>query len=347
MFFINPLKPICKLILESSTVDSECAAADELNLYFKNYFTLSSTGNDFNKELMTKGGIAISMKEAAFCVEDRLRTIRFIKGIYTAIQELIIRFPNDNINILYAGCGPFATLITPLLPYLSPHKISITLLEINPISVEFIQQWMGSPDLKDYNISIINADATTYRFPDDQPLHLVITETMFNGLVREPQLAVTANLATQLHKYGILIPESINLSLAYSSFGNEPYLKHDLPIYNNIESESAGQKKYGITIDELFKLNKDNNFSESITNPTEVFVSKWYEAPESFTDYPDVCIYTDITIFKEQRLGLASSYITNPICVHSLYNLFPKQYFRLVYSITNEPIWHIEKKGSC
>lgn len=344
MLLFTLLKEISNKILQSTLVEEELTAADELSQFFNLYFALSLKDSDYNTEIITQGGIAISLKEAALCVDDKLRTVRFIKGIYAAMKELTLRFPSEKINILYAGCGPFATLIIPLLPYLSPDKVTITLLEINPKSIDLITQWLTLPELKHYDINVINCDASTYNKPDHTSLHLVISETMFNGLVREPQLAITANLAPQLHPDGILIPESIDLSLAYSCFSKEPFLKHEYPAYEGIELETAGQKKHGIIIDELFKLNKENNFSGAIKNSSEAYVSKWYEGPESCTDYPDICVYTDITIFKEQRLGLAASYISNPICVHSLYNLIPQQSFRLVYSITNEPSWRVEKK---
>lgn len=345
MLLFTLLKEISNKILQSTLVEEELTAADELSQFFNLYFALSLKDSDYNTEIITQGGIAISLKEAALCVDDKLRTVRFIKGIYAAMKELTLRFPSEKINILYAGCGPFATLIIPLLPYLTPDKVTITLLEINPKSIDLIKQWLTLPELKHYDINVINCDASTYNKPDHTSLHLIISETMFNGLVREPQLAITANLAPQLHPNGILIPESIDLSLAYSCFSKEPFLKHEYPVYEGIEDGKIGNHHHGIIIDQLFKLDKINNFSNRIrSTPACIYTSKWYVTPISISEYPDVCVFTDITVFKEQRLGLAASYITNPICVYSFYNLLPQQEFRLVYSISAEPKWVIEKK---
>ncbi len=347
MVFFTDLKTISTQIIQSTSIAQELRASDELSSHFNKSVSLSVLNNEYNQEINTLGGIAISSKDAAFCVDDKLRTVRFIKGIYAALLELKLRFKNEKINIVYAGCGPFATLLTPLLPFFSPSEIAITLLEINTASIQSIQHIIAMPNIAEYDIKVIACDASLYKKPSNESLHLVISETMFNGLVREPQVAITANLAPQLASSGILIPESIHLSLAYSAFGKEVFVKPEnlSYTYTHIVEGKTGHAPYGKVIDLLFKLNKHHNFSAEIKANTPTYTSKWYAMPESIVEYPDVCIYTDITIFKEQCLGLAASYITNPICVHSFYNILPHQEFRLVYTFLNEPIWTIEKRG--
>ena len=339
------LQIISTKIIQAKPVAQELQAAEQLSTFFNDNFTFSNFDFEYNQEVKTIGGIAISSKDAAFCVDDKLRTVRFIKGVNAAIQELKLRFKNEKINIVYAGCGPFATLITPLLPFFSPSEIAITLLEINNASIQSIRKIIALPEIANYDIEVIACDASLYKMPSDKTLHLVISETMFNGLVREPQVAITANLAPQLHSNGILIPESINLSLAYSAFGKEVFLKPENISSLNLLEETNGSTPYGKTIDLLFKLNKINNFSSEVKANTPNYKSKWYKMPESIEEYPDICIYTDIVIFKEYYLGFSASYITNPNCVHSFYNILPHQEFRLVYTFLNEPVWTIEKKG--
>src|SRR6185312_9777146 len=101
---------ISKNIIASVSNKEEIQCAKQLSLFFAQ-FNLNETEISSQKKMETivSGGVALSFTGAANCLDDYLRTVRFIKGTYFAIKELKEKFPDEKLNILYAGCGPYAT----------------------------------------------------------------------------------------------------------------------------------------------------------------------------------------------------------------------------------------------
>ena len=95
-------------------------------------------------------GKALGTFWAALCMDDMIRTRRFIRGINKAIQEKINK--QKSLHILYAGTGPFATLILPFIFRYPKEDMKYTLLEINPFSFEILKDVILKLGLKDYNI---------------------------------------------------------------------------------------------------------------------------------------------------------------------------------------------------
>lgn len=65
-------------------------------------------------DLRLASGLALSPRLAAQCLLDGPRTAAFLRGTLAAISEALRRFPDEAIEIVYAGTGPFATLALPL-----------------------------------------------------------------------------------------------------------------------------------------------------------------------------------------------------------------------------------------
>lgn len=328
---IDLFKPIVMELLKTSSKEEEVLIAQTLQSVYSNVLGSIVKPNLYLNTQATQinTGIALSSQHALDCLKDPLRTIRFIKGTFFAIHKAIHQFPNEKIELLYAGCGPGAPIIIPLLSLFTPEQISITLIDINETSIYSVSKLVKELNLKDYVKSIILTDATKYRHPENTPLHIVLSETMDKGLTKEPQVAITQNLAPQLITNGILVPEAITIFTAHSFYSKEPYFD----IYKNV-------LELGPLIKTANKLPLYSITKDIQNKNTFEYLSDKIEVPIDFTDTPDICIFAEIVIFGTLKLLKAESLISNPYCVTSLYNLKQPQY-QLKYTINGMPTWKV------
>jgi hypothetical protein len=338
------LLTITRLLLASSTFQEELQASHLLAAFYRQHassITASSDPRQYTADTIIEGGVALSSAEAAICVDDYIRTARFLKGIHAALTELQERFPSTTLNVLYAGSGPYATLILPLLPLFGKNDLKITLLDINPSSVSSVQALLAKLNLGSCVDSVICDDATRYRYPATEPLHLVISETMFHALIREPQVSITLNLAPQITPGGILIPESISLDLAQAFFAKERYWSAADNDPVNPQKAHMPYNHPPLPITHLFKVAKDTIFRIP-KEKKHSFTTNWLPVPIEFSDRPDLCIFTQIIVFGSVTLDPSASFITNPYCAISIYNMMHAREYRLTYDFSGIPSWSVE-----
>lgn len=327
---------IVKSIIASNTNDEHIHWAKKLSRFYQK--VLQDKQSDDN-EIAVKGGVALSSSGAADCVDDYLRTVNFIKGIYKALNNLIVLFPDRNINILYAGCGPYATLILPLLPLFKKERISAILIDINASSIESVQKIISIIGFEDYNLELIEGDATTYIIPKNFEIDLAISETMHYALTREPQVAISRNIIRQLPQHAIFIPQEIKIDLAYTFFDYEPSLKMDI---NGIKGYKNMQPYiYNVFVDRLLTINKEHFVGDLIVSKIE---TDYYTLPINFNNHPDICLFTEIKIFEDIELKTAESYITNPYCLVSIYGISNYTEIQFVYDYDEIPKWTYKLK---
>lgn len=164
-------------------------------------------------DIMLPSGKAIAPRWAAACLLDFARTATFLRGTEAALHAALARFPQRPIEMLYAGCGPFAPFALMLATRFNPAQVRVTLLDVNPRSLECARGLFETFRLADVVREYVCADATTYVWPRDLALHVVLTETMQRALQEEPQVAVSLNLVPQLCEGGILVPERVAVDL--------------------------------------------------------------------------------------------------------------------------------------
>ena len=307
----SELNKISINILDAQSIDEERLWIKSLANFLEGEFTFSKQ----NKASDIGGGIALSPVHAQECLHDEIRTARFLKGIFKAINRRT-EIEDDSIELLYAGCGPIGTLLTPLLGLLDQTRLKITFLDLHEASIESVKQIMQNlyPEIKTVNYVV--SDATSYKHPST--IDILITETMDKGLTREPQVEITHALSPQLKWDGILIPESIS-------------------IYHEAAQLSACLRS---SFDQL-DLNKPL-FSVSKDSPAGHFKfhSEEIKRQDDLASRPDVCLHTRVCIFEDIFLQPQESLITNTICVGSLFNVSGENY-SLSYFSYPEPRWEL------
>ncbi|KZY29499.1 MULTISPECIES: hypothetical protein [unclassified Oleiphilus] len=176
-------------------------------------------------------GLAICSEAAAQCTLDHQRSITFIQAVNAAISDTLANSIDQPIKILYAGCGPYATLLLPLLTQFCSDEIEPYFLDIHQESLDSVERLLQAFELTKYSSHLVNANACEYQHPDT--LDIIISETMQKSLEHEPQVEITANLADQLKPHGIFIPQSINVSL-------------ELKVVKNNSADSANATFYPV-----------------------------------------------------------------------------------------------------
>lgn len=291
---------------------------------------LSNVGEDApdaddERETPLPTGVALSPRDAARCVVDTQRTVMFVRGIHTAVRRSIERSPDRPIHLLYAGCGPYATLALPLAMCFPPEQLQLTLIDIHERSIEAVQRIIVGLQLHDWVRECLVCDATTYVHPPGSPLHILVIEAMQKALEKEPQVALTLNLARQLSANGTLIPEEIRLDACLADlsreFGLFPAGHEGAP-----PSESTRRRIDLGTILHLTSRTETSDLQPAV-----------FTAPAGIDSCNRLMIRTRIRVFEDIVLDDYDSGITYPTVVHDVGVVEPGDRFRLSYELGSNP----------
>ncbi|MBL7703253.1 MAG: hypothetical protein JNM14_13460 [Ferruginibacter sp.] len=269
---------------------------------------LQITGIDVEEEdnrltQTLNSGNAIGLTWAAMCIKDYKRTKRFMDGIYEATIDKLKTVEGRPVHILYAGTGPFATLVLPLTARFTEEQIKFTLLEVNEPSFNCLQKLTGTLQMEKYISNIQKADATKWELPQSEPVDIFISETMQQGLAKEPQVELCMNIVPQLPTGTVMIPQQITLTPALINPGKRMQKKLGNP--------DAGNDIH--LFEPIFTLNKKTTlryadgrlpaFPETTTNIPAALISS----------YPLLYLLTDIIIYKKEKLLIDNSQLTLPL----------------------------------
>ena len=272
-----------------------------------------------DEESFLESGVAISPHLAARCLFDPLRTARFLRGIYLGIHEAFRRFPGEQINIVYAGCGPYATLLLPLTTQFESNQIQLTLIDIHKPSIDGVNRIIDTLGLEKYIAQCIQADAVQYRHPEELPLHIVVSETMQSGLAREPQLAIMRNFLPQLHENGIFIPEKIVVDAYLSSSETEDIglLMHrdelGYPVGREVESQSQR-----LLLKRVVELNTKSPHQKIFNHKSDSVKLTTIEIPPRDQNFNQFLLLTTVYIFGPFNLEPYDCELSFPLRLYAL-----------------------------
>lgn len=325
---LSTLKAIVEKLIEMPlNYGSARAAANELYNYFKGLAAAENDHDKIYKHIETNHGLAISTDAAAFCVIDFLRTRQFILAIKQAVVDKSTVYIDTPIIILYAGTGPFASLLVPLTTLFTPAQIQFILLEINTESIEQLKKVIDKLAIQDYVIDVVQADASTYRFADGIKADILVSETMKPALDKEPQISIISNLIGQCKTDVTLIPELIKIDVGYigKDEKNTPITEPICELINfdaNLAQVLHHEK------------NKLPIFSEGV-------VVQINATP--FSTFSQISFLTTIKLYKNILLGYNETSLTIPFLIANIEALdFPIS-LKINYNIGKYPGFKVEK----
>lgn len=295
---------------------------NEYSIFLNNLIEQNLDNQKNRTDIISNNGKAIGTYWAAMCITDFVRTCQFIKGINEAIE---FKLEDQNqLNILYAGTGPFATLLLPLFTKFANQNIHYTLLEINPESFTILQHVITTLGLNNNNIELINGDATKFQLTTSPDI--IISETMQNALAKEQQVPIYLNLMKQAKPNCIFIPEEINISIALKKAG--------VPI------ELVSKNDY-TTVETVFRLNKDTlalvpQTTETNTSPVFPLVSTTI-TQEQLKGNNLLVLITLIKVFNNHTIGLNESGLTTPLIIDPIKDSTRSISITTQYVIEQEP----------
>ena len=168
--------------------------------------------------LMDRCGIeGLSSNSARACLKETERTSKFLEAIFAKLAQL--EQERDSIEVIDAGCGPIPIL--GLIAALKSAKTKVTCLETNISSAMIATDIIEFLGLQD-RVQVVHTDATKYQH--DQPIDLLISETMYTGLTCEPLIQILQNLAPQVKEDGVVIPEWVTVEagiISHSKYKEE------------------------------------------------------------------------------------------------------------------------------
>jgi len=286
------LKKLSNILLNPSTTIGEIKKTiNGINNAFKEIIEYTGEEVDLNylAAMPSESGMALSMHHAAECLLDYKRTTKFLKGFIQCIKDKQEKYPEETINIFYAGCGPFAPFVTLVAPLFSPKQVQFSLLEINNKSIEAAKKLIKELELTAYVKEYYLADAITFKIPNPERVHILFSETLDALLNRECYVPILWNLLPQLPKEASVVPENVLIKLNFKLEGQKE------------EDETFGATVFD-TREALVSVGKTEKLPKELPS---TFVSLKEADP-----YFSVVLDTEVVIYKGYVLTRSESSLT-------------------------------------
>lgn len=268
------------------------------------------------KDIVLENGMAIGMSWAASCLDDPIRTQKFLRGTKLAIEKKLYEGKTP-VHLLYAGTGPFATLILPLLSHFSKKELVVTLLDVNPQSVENVKKIIDHLKFEDRVVEIRCDDATQTVFKNASTFDILLSETMQHALQKELQVKISSHLLNQMSEDAELIPQSIDL---------------DLVKIESLDSDDRTTK-----IGELMRANSQFYRNEFPILPDWKYEKRIDLSQASSSEDGFLAISTRICVFENESIEWNESGLTVPKILAPMGDVYGKGSITTKYAIDPDP----------
>lgn len=284
-------------------------------------------------EEQSENGTRVNPYMAAYCFLDYLRSYKFTIGIKNLIAEKLSQEPQKPLQILYAGTGPYASLVLPLTSVFSADHIQITLLDIHQSSLDAVSKLIAAFNLQAYFNGSIKADATLFIPADDKQYDIIISETMDKALRKEPQVAIFHHLQQFLKSDGALIPEEIRVDLYQSKWGEEknPAFEYFLDTKTKAHNATVREK-----ITNLIAINKHSVTKFERTNSDHIFL-KTIDPQNLKAAYTALLLITEVQVYKDIVLLEDESILTEKDYLSPISEQIRQSGLSFYYKMDNDP----------
>lgn len=239
------IKALAEALLANTTNPSEAERIiKDIHARFQQITGL--TGFDTKLEHLaavpTARGAALGLNHAAQCLLDFRRTTKFQTAVVAAIRKQRAAYPEQTVEVFYAGCGPYAPFVTLVAPLFTPGEVRFSILEINEHSLVFAERLIDALGLSGYVRERHQADATTFTVPGATGYHLLISETLDALLYRECYVPILLNLLPQFRPEVMLIPENVIIKAKLEPPPGSPLATEELGTIIDVRQSVAAGK---------------------------------------------------------------------------------------------------------
>lgn len=330
---LQAISTIIESLLETNDHDKKVSLLEQLSGLLS-----EMTGENEQEGMQEFGlsGLLLPPREAADCLVGTERTLAYWAGVLEAIKALKA-IKSEPIKIIYPGCGPFASLILPLLFGFEDSELDITLIEINAESATQVKKLINTVSTSSLKVQIYRQDAL--KFETEELYDLMVSECMLASLQHEGQVAITRHLSQFLAKHAVLIPERIEVNLQWGNVVKEAqFVEVNKKLGKGIEPELL--RPYRHDLGSLIYL--DKNIRTRYPKQSDYLTLKTIEFVANEPDKPNLLYTTRIQVFDNIWLEEYQNGLTYPVSAENLLaekgqtlQLGFKLYFRPEFFIIN------------
>ena len=297
------------------------------------------TFDAFAADVELDSGLAINPQAAAWCLLDSQRSTVFIRGLYQALLDAAERHPDRIINVLYAGCGPFASLLMPLLSQLPLPRYHFVLLDVHTRSLLSVDELLTHFEFQEAHVVFECTDAS--RWQSEERFDVIVSEVMQKALEQEPQLAVTQHLRTLLLDDGTFLPERIDI---------QPVLAHWQVERQHLQGVDPDAMPAQLAESERIALHSPISLSiataEQWPVPTQSQCMAQFDIPNiADINRFDVILCTTIQVYPGYHLHDWQCTLTLPAKCYELVDFRPGDVLELWYYNGRYPKFTLQKQS--